>query len=105
MVPIRCVFEGWCRFIAFQGELDVRNIFRRDLSNLSFLEQFVRTFVIFGIVTFVVNFFYKSATSDWLIQPLLSLLSTIWTSLLFTVLLHFLARRYEGTSARSKHDS
>jgi hypothetical protein len=83
----------------------MRNVLRRDLTNLSFLDRFVRTFVIFGIGMFVVDFFYMRATSDWLIQCLLSLVFAIWTSLLFTVSQHFVAQRYEGKNGRSKNDS
>jgi len=80
----------------------MRNVFRRDLTNLSFLERFVRTFFIFGIGTFVVDFFYTRTTSDWLIQFLLSLVFALWTSLLFTVSEHFIAVRYKDKDGRSK---
>src|SRR5262245_10321119 len=77
-----------------QSELKMRNVFRRDLTNLSFLERFVRTFFIFGIGTFIVDFFYTKATSDRLIQCLISLVFALWTSLLFSVSQHFVAVRY-----------
>ena len=80
----------------------MRNVLRRDLTNLSFLERFVRTSLIFGIGTFVVDFFYTKATSDWLIQCLVSLAFAFWTSLLFTVSQHFIAVRYKDRVGRSK---
>ena len=83
----------------------MRNVFRRDLTNLSFLERLVRTFFIFGIGTFVVEFFYTRATSDWLIQCLLSLVFAFWTSLLFAVSEHLIAVRYKDKVSRSKNDA
>jgi len=85
----------------------MRNVFGRDLTNLSFLERFGRTFFIFGIGTFIVDFFYTKATSDWLIQCLVSLVFPLWTSLLFSVSEQFVAVRYKDKDkdGRSKNDS
>ena len=83
----------------------MKNIFRRNFTSLTFPERFVRTSLLLGTVTFVTEFFFFKASDYWVYQGLLSLVFAVWTSLVFAVSEHLVARGLKGTNSSSQSSS